>query len=815
MQVVNDTISYAGNTFVNNNLNVDASKYIGKPKILAAADIQSAEQFLSNGAYLNDLVFSTVWDNNKIDFNWYHIQHKLNNTNDLYGEIYFYKDSTQIHLNRSNLSLLDNIWTIQDNNFITIANREITIQNLNISSTEQMLTVAGVISRDPEKVLSISANNLYIGTINPLISKKLSGRLSGEFAISNFYGSPTIVSNFYIGDFAINQILVGNIFSSNDWNNDKDLFDIQLVVNRDDTPMILVNGIFNPFDQANALDLNATFMNARLNVAEPFIETLFSKLQGGISGNIRITGPIKSPKIAGEGSISRAGLKVNYLNTFYRVEGNWAFDSTAIYLKELSLTDANNNKATLGGSFTHQNFKKFNINLNGSMQRFLVLSTSANDNELFYGTGIASGTLAITGPIEDITIRAQATTERGTKFYIPIGGTNSSEFEDYISFVDFSDTLQNFYIDAEQDVKVTGLNLEFDLDVTEDAYGEIIFDITSGDIIRGRGNGHLSMKIDTKGEFTMLGNYEFVSGGYNFTMYNIVNKEFIINPRSKITWTGDPYAGIMDIDASYKVTTSLKPLVDSVYRDTPDLDRIYPVEVLLSLNGQLLTPDIEFDIIIDEYPKSNADLDTQIKGFLNTIAVDQQELNRQVFSLLILRNFSQQNSFSSSGTIGSSVSEFVSNQLSYWISQVDDNLTIDMDLGNLDADALKTFQLRISYVFMEGKLIVTRDGGFTDPDNVASVSSIAGDWTLEYLLSEDGKLRIKLFNRTNYNQLNSATGSASQALLSGGFSLIFTTSFDNFGELFKRQKKKGKKETNTEPTTSALKPEEIQDKVPK
>jgi hypothetical protein len=323
------------------------------------------------------------------------------------------------------------------------------------------------------------------------------------------------------------------------------------------------------------------------------------------------------------------------------------------------------------------------------------------------------------------------------------------------------------------------------------------------------------MKIDTKGEFSMIGNYEFVSGGYNFTMYNIVNKEFVINPLSKITWTGDPYSGIMDIDASYKVTTSLKPLVDSVYQDTPDLARIYPVEVLLSLNGQLLTPDIEFDIIIDEYPKSNADLDTQIKGFLNTIAVDQQELNRQVFSLLILRNFSQQNSFSSSGSIGSSVSEFVTNQLSYWISQVDDNLTIDMDLGELDADALKTFQLRISYEFMDGKLIVTRDGGFTDPDNVASVGSIAGDWTLEYLLSEDGKLRIKLFNRTNYNQLNSATGSASQALLSGGFSLIFTTSFDNFSELFKNPNKKGKKEKNTEPTTSALKPEENQYEVPK
>ena len=71
-----------------------------------------------------------------------------------------------------------------------------------------------------------------------------------------------------------------------------------------------------------------------------------------------------------------------------------------------------------------------------------------------------------------------------------------------------------------------------------------------------------------------------------------------------------------------------------------------------------------------------------------------------------------------------------------------------MDLSDLDADALKAFQLRISYEFLDGKLIVTRDGGFTDPNNQASVESIAGDWTLEYLLSEDGRIRIKLFNKT-------------------------------------------------------------------
>lgn len=812
LQFSNDTISYSGNRFVNNKINIDASKTIGKPAILAAIDIQSRKQNFNNGTSLENLIATAVWDNRKIDFNIYNTQPKYDAINDIYGEITYYRDSTLLHLNRSSISLLNQYWTIHDNNNIVFHGQEIKINKFNIYSEEQMITMDGIISPDPDKTLAIKANNLDMSLFNPILPKDLSGDLSGEFAIYNLFQTPTIVSNFYIRNFAINQFLVGDIFSSNDWNNDNRLFDIQFLVNRSDVPIIVVNGSFNPFDASNALDLDASFMSTNLSMTEPFINTIFNRVSGVINGNMKIMGPIKAPVISGNGTIDNAGCIVNYLNTNYKFNGEWAFDSSAIYLQNLQLKDIHQNDATLNGVFTHNGYRNFKINMQGSMKRFMVLNTRSVHNDLFYGTGFASGTVSFTGPIEDITIRSQAVTEKGTRMYIPIGESGSSTYEDFISFINFSDTV-NISQKEEQEVKVTGINLEFDLDITEDAYGEIIFDINSGDIIRGKGNGHISMTIDTKGEFTMLGSYEFVEGGYNFTMYNIVNKEFVINPKSMITWSGDPYAGIMDIDASYKLVASLEPLVDSVYRNMDDLQRFYPTEVKLELDGPLLTPDIAFDIVIDEYPKSNVDLDTQVRGFLNTIDTDQQELNRQVFSLLILRQFSELNSFSSSGTIGSSVSEFISNQLSYWISQVDENLTIDMDLGKLDPDALNTFQLRVSYAFMDGKLIVTRDGGFTEPDNEVSVGSIAGDWTLEYLVSEDGKLRVKLFNKTNYNQMNSETGSDSQSLITGGFSLIYTTSFDKLSDLFKKKNKK-KESSDTEPSSAGIKPEGIQYEVP-
>jgi hypothetical protein len=97
----------------------------------------------------------------------------------------------------------------------------------------------------------------------------------------------------------------------------------------------------------------------------------------------------------------------------------------------------------------------------------------------------------------------------------------------------------------------------------------------------------------------MFGLFEFVQGNYNFTLYNILNKEFNITKGSRISWSGDPYAGMLNLTASYRQMASLSPILPNQSEDiisTPQARRKYPVEVLLKLVGPMLTPQISFDI---------------------------------------------------------------------------------------------------------------------------------------------------------------------------------------------------------------------------
>jgi len=486
-------------------------------------------------------------------------------------------------------------------------------------------------------------------------------------------------------------------------------------------------------------------------------------------------------------------LKVNYTNTTYRFNDKIYFKGDEIGMNNLKLYDENKNIATINGGIYHDGFRDYVLDIYGTFENFMVLNTVASQNDLYYGRVFATGDFEMLGATENLTITANAFSNKNTKIYIPLEGYEEVEQHDFIRFLG-QENIEELPKDATEDVDISGLRIDLNLDINTDAYGEIIFDLKAGDIIRVQGNGKLNLVIDTRGDFNMYGEYEIKKGAYNFTLVNLINKEFEIQPNSTISWNGDPYGAMMKIDATYEQDVSLLPIItDTTLKNSPELKRRYPVIVNMDLKGNLLSPEINYTIDIKEYPNistNSISMDYVVMGFLSDLEANEQELNRQVFSLLILKKLSPEYFMSDIGqSTGNSVSELLTNQLSYWLSQVDENLEIDIDLSGLDAEAFNTFRLRMSYTLLDGRLRVTREGSFTNDNNTDDLTSIAGEWTVEYLLSEDGNLRIKMYNENNPN----IPGQSGSSNTSAGFSLLHTQSFDSLEELFSRKKKGDKR----------------------
>ncbi len=805
-----DTVSIGSRIFLKNEIEFSGSKIRDSVSVLAVLSVTSQKQRLANAFSTKDLFSEIIWNKDHVNFSLDANQVGTTNLIRLKSEIDFLKDSVKIKILPTRLRALDKEWTVNQKNYLLKKGKEWSIHDLELKNDNESILLDGFISEENDRLLTLQVSNLNLNILDAISSEKFNGIVNGEIKIRDVYESPFLQNDVSINALTVSNFLIGDLIGKNTWNREKQQFDIDFTIDRFNKRTVSLKGFYNP-KKESPLFVKASLAKTNLKIVEPFLRGIFSQIDGTLSGEYEITGDFAKPLINGDGVIEDGQIMIDYLRTLYTFSGKLGINPTQIIFDNIELKDSFKNRSKLSGFLTHKNYSKFRINLNAEFSNFQLLNTSAKDNSLFYGQAYATGDLNILGPLENMKISATARSDKKTRILIPMNSTQSADKKDFISFVNLTELNKETNSIVKKDKsQPTGITMDLNLDITPDAYTEIIFNAKSGDIIRGYGRGDIRLQLDTKGEFTMFGLYEFERGYYNFTLYDVINKEFTINKGSRISWTGDPYTGQLALNASYKQLTSLAPILTLTQDqlNSPQMRRKYPVEVLLKLEGPMLGPQINFDIVANDLPNSvpmDNGIPVQLKMSFQQFKskLDEQELQRQVFSLIILRRFSPLDAFTASGSdLTRSVSELLSNQLSYWLTQVDENLEIDFDLPSFDQEAFNTFQLRLSYSFFGGRLRVTRDGTFGNQYARSEVSNLLGDWTVDYLLTPDGKFKVKMFNRTNINQLTSSLGS--QSTISAGVSLAHTQNFNNWLDLITRTRERKRRETKAEGQTGAV-----------
>lgn len=792
-------LNYGGTLFKENDFNLEGRQISSPSDLDVIGYLYSQEQIYNRKTSTQYLTLEAVWDGVHIDLRNSLQDTASGNYAELGAEISFAEQQVEVKFEDSNIIAYDEKWNISNSNRILFTEDKISIDSLRIFNQDQSLSVNGsiAIEKDSLQTVEISFEELEMKNINAITKQDYTGLLNGKLVAQNLLYDPLFFGNINLNDLYINDFLVGDIAGQLNWNDPLKKLEVDFGVTRNEKDIIVLNGGIFPRQQEQ-LDLELTLNSSNLSIVEPYISDYFTAIDGFISGKFDVKGQLNSPLLSGDGQIDQGQMKINYLNTLYRLDGNLSVQKDLIALENFLFTDIKNNEADFSGTITHNNYTDFKLDLGGNLTEFQVMNLPTDLKSDFYGEAYATGTIQLQGEAANLNIAADARSEAGSRIFIPIGKEEDDTFEtDYIQFIDRTDTTEqskasNIELSDVEQLKIEGLSLDLNIEVTPDAYAEIIIDPKTGDIIRGRGNGQLRLVIDSDGDFQMTGGLDIEEGAYNFSLYSIINKEFQIEQPSSITWYGDPYAGVLSINAAYNENTPITPILEqagfgNLEEGASNLGRRVPVKVLLDLQGPLLSPEISFDIDFGDVQAQDYETVTSINAFKNRIQSDEQELNRQVLSLILLGKFSDQGNVNIVGGAASqSVSQLLSNQLSQLVAQLDENLEIDFDLRDLSEEAFNTMRLRLSYTFLDGRLRVTREGNLT---NVQDVSSAVGDWTAEYLLTTDGRYRVKIYYRSNYDYTAGAI-SQSGTFTTQGASLTQTSSFNSIKELFQKVEKK-------------------------
>jgi hypothetical protein len=811
-----DSLRYGPVQTVNNDFDFLTSKLPYKPDILAQASITSDRQVLPGLGKTEKFIVEGVWDQQRINFSTSLAQTGTTNKATINGSLGFLPRAVEVVFRQSGLHLLDKDWTIAADNSVTISDygKEFDVKNLTFSNGAQFVGAQGFISPDASKPpLLLQVKDFELATLNTLTGQNLGGRVNAQGTVSGAYGPLTISSTLGVDSLTYDNTLIGQVAGRGDWDNAAGKLRVNLDVARAGQSVLTVLGDIAPKSTTNQFNLTGTLNDAPIVLAQPFVGSIMKNLSGTGRGELRLTGLFNSPNLTGAVDVSNGRFTFGYLGTTYTFADRISFTNTSIAFHNVKLRDVLGNTGTVDGVVSHRGFRDMSLDLAANFRKMQVLNTTRKDNDLYFGTAYATGTARVTGPTDDLDITVRATSEAGTRISLPLDNAARAEKAGYIKFVnnnpvgDTVITKKAKAVAVQDKIDLSGIRLNMNLTITPDAYMEILLDESTGDVIRGSAAGQLRMAIDTRGDFNMFGQVEIVRGAYNFTLQGLVNKEFVVRPGGVISWNGDPLAGEMAVTAIYTQRTSLAPILGTA---TNGAAAVVPVTAVMNLTGPLLLPAIRLGLEFNDAPGT---LQGDLAAFTASLRNDEQELNRQVFSLLVFKQLSPQGSFGNTislrgndNTVQNSLGQILSTQLGLLTSQIDQNLEIDFNINGLNAEQLQALQVRLSYSFLNGRLRVTREGGFTSnanlvnsgtatttptTGNTAGQASLLGDLSLEYYLRPDGKFRTKLRYETTPRDLETINQPRA------GLSLLHTEQFNTFGELFRRKNPK-KKERQTQ-----------------
>ena len=691
----------------------------------------------------------------------------------------------------------------------------ILIDNFTVRNGLQSLVVDGVASRSRKDSLTLRLNDFDLSPllqVTERIGYIIEGKTNGYASVKSALKGSEIDADIMLDSIRVNNIPLVSMRLDSQWDFERNR--ARFFVTGKEKRDTLIRGYYAPSQVRYYAKLDMDSLDMAL--IDPLLKGVISNTRGVAIADLTFSGERRAAELRGDIKVRDLSTTIDYTQVEYRVPSAMIkVRNNLFHADGIDVYDVEKNRGKLAFDLSLNHLSNISYKLNVEPRKMMVLNTTARDNDYFYGKVYASGSATIEGDKSGVNMSINATTDDNTEFYLPLSGKTDVSNADFVIFeaADKPDTT-NYLVRKKMmferrqrtsSYSENAMDINMSLDVRPNAMCQLVIDPTVGDIIKGRGEGTLNLHINPgQNAFEMYGDYTITEGSYLFTLQNIINKKFIIDEGSTISWTGDPLDAMLNIDAVYKVKASLQPLLaGSVSSNTST--RAVPVDCIIHLSDRLTKPAVEFDVVV---PNADPDVQAVVANALST----PESRSQQFLYLLVANSFISEGTSNMSADIGVTASaatgfELLSNQLSNWLSADDYNIVIryrpKTEVASDEID------FGFSTELINNRLLLEVEGNYMVDSSMAvnqNASNLMGEAYLTWIIDRAGNLRLKGFTHTidRFDE--------NQGLQETGIGIYYKQSFNNLKDLkqrikdnftIRRRDKKGKKgNSETEPNAA-------------
>ena len=772
---------------------------------------------INDSLHSPDTKISIVSANDISDINIQTTGNKTISDADISARVQTKKDGFRLTFSPSKFNINHKQWLIAKNGELELNGEVLTANNIRFSQDGQEV----YLSTQPSSTgisndILVAVQNVVVEDVAPFFIKtpKLQGLLNGNIRVADPFGKMGIEFDTQIDQFKFEGDSVGVIDANGEYLSSPGTLTINALSNNDLYNFSATFGYQFKDTSVNQLSGSVVFNNSGIHILEHYLNNIFSNIYGRATGKLSISGKASSPKLTGSVRLDSTTMTVDYTQCRYMLKDSSiiTFNPDEIDFGTLKIRDTLNHYATVTGKIYHTFFDNFFFNelhlktdpIGNKPAKFLLLNTTARDNQDFYGKVIGQAELSLNGFITDMQMSISGEPTDSSHIYLPTGETAETGSSDYIEFTKFGREMKSDLQAREN----TNIKVNMELTANPLVKIDVILDETTGDVIKAQGSGKLNITVGTTDPLTIRGRYDIEQGDYTFNFQTFFKTPFTLQ-QGYIEWSGDPYLAKLNIDAIYRaenVDLSNIPTSTGFSNTKGDVD------IIFKLRGTLKdpSPQFEFQFPFDNPLKSDPIATEYLKTKYQD---DQNQLNNTVTSLLLFNTFinNDQSLLSGNNTgnfvtrsVGQLLSATLTTSLNSWLRKLLNTNSVNLytnintadfnfQKGASQTELQNVGNFGVKTAFLNNKLLV-KVGGNVDyllPTTTSSNSNFlfTPDVSFQYLITPDGRLSVIGFNRseTDIGDLAGLTRSNRT-----GIQLSYRKDFDSFTEFFTNQKKRAR-----------------------
>jgi len=409
--------------------------------------------------------------------------------------------------------------------------------------------------------ITLSVHDFNLGELSSVLPYMpvVGGLLAGDFHFVQEENQTSVLVDAQVKDMSYEGAQMGDVGMNAVYlpNSDGTHY-VDGIVSQNGNEVMTLVGTYTPDEATGGLiQGDAALLRLPLSMANGFIPDKMAELQGYVTGEMDVSGPVSAPILDGVLMTDSMYLKSDMYSF------NLRFPDDSIRVQE-SVLDFNRieaystgaNPVVLDGKVDMRDLNNVGLDMSLNADNFELINAPKTRNAVAYGKVYVDMDARLRGTLNDLILRGKLNVLGKTDVtYVLTDSplTVNDELADLVEFVDFTDTT---VVEVEEQ-KPQNIDMVMDISIENATQVHCLLSADGTNYVNLEGGGDLTMTYNNQKDLQLYGRYTVLDGSMNYTLMVMALRDVKLTNGSYVEWTGDIANPRLNISATERIKTTV------------------------------------------------------------------------------------------------------------------------------------------------------------------------------------------------------------------------------------------------------------------